>query len=274
MGLRFRKSVKILPGVKLNFSKSGTSVTVGKRGMSANFSSRGTRATVGIPGTGLSYTTYSRKSKQTKTLGNYKSQPQEFGWEVLIPTLGVTLSFILFLDGQVGWGFLGLAVTFLILVPITIQLRVKKDTKELPSINPADAHIVTKQDLLKPEYESRMRIFNNGNQIIQNTVDFDEFERWMTTLLNTINWCHDKYESGNGIAPNMTREQAIADWGICYNDNAVRIAKHISASADTAQKAKNRISKIEQIRSSLKDAPNKRGSGFAIDNLLSKLKSK
>lgn len=74
MGLRFRKSVKILPGVKLNFSKSGTSVTVGKRGMSTNFSSRGTRTTIGIPGTGVSYTTYSRKSKQTKTLENNKSQ--------------------------------------------------------------------------------------------------------------------------------------------------------------------------------------------------------
>lgn len=66
MGLRFRKSVKILPGVKLNFSKSGTSMTVGKRGMSANFSSRGTRTTVGIPGTGLSYTSYSPKPRTPK----------------------------------------------------------------------------------------------------------------------------------------------------------------------------------------------------------------
>lgn len=270
MGLRFRKSVKILSGVKLNFSKSGTSVTVGKRGMSANFSSRGTRTTIGIPGTGGSYTAYSRKSKQTKTLGNNKSQSQEFGWELLIPMLGVTLTSILFFDGQPGWGFLGLVVTFLILVPIAIQLRVKKNAKELPSIIPSDAHIVTKQDLLKPEYESRMRIFNNGNQIIQTTVDFDEFERWMTTLLSTIKWCFDNYKSGIGLAPNMTYEQAIADWGICYNDNAVRIAKHISTSADTAQKAKNRIPKIEQILTSLKDAPNKRGSGFAIDNLISK----
>ena len=274
MGLRFRKSVKILPGVKLNFSKSGTSVTVGKRGMSANFSSRGTRTTVGIPGTGVSYTTYSRKSKQTKMLGNNKSQSLEFGWDLLIPLLGVTITFILFLDGQVGWGFFGLAITFLILVPIAIQLRVKKNFKELPSIIPADAHIVTKQDLLKPEYESRMRIFNNGNQIIQTTVDFDEFERWMTTLLNTINWCHDKYESGNGIAPNMPREQSIADWETCFNDNAIRIAEYITSSADTAQKAKNLIPKIEQIKASLKDAPNKRGSGFTIDALLSKLKSK
>lgn len=74
MGLRFRKCVKILPGVKLNFSKSGASVTVGKRGMSSNFSSRGTRTTVGIPGTGLSYTSYSKKPRtpEVKSPKDYK----------------------------------------------------------------------------------------------------------------------------------------------------------------------------------------------------------
>lgn len=66
MGLRFRKSVKILPGVKLNFSKSGTSMTVGKRGMSTNFSSRGIRNTVCISGTGLSYTSYYPKPRTPK----------------------------------------------------------------------------------------------------------------------------------------------------------------------------------------------------------------
>lgn len=57
MGLRFRKSVKICKGVKVNFSKSGASLSLGGRGHSMNFGGRGTRATVGIPGTGLSYST-------------------------------------------------------------------------------------------------------------------------------------------------------------------------------------------------------------------------
>lgn len=57
MGLRFRKSVKICKGVKVNFSKSGASLSLGGRGHSMNFGKRGTRATVGIPGTGLSYST-------------------------------------------------------------------------------------------------------------------------------------------------------------------------------------------------------------------------
>lgn len=56
MGFRFRKSFKILPGVRINLGKKGiTSVTVGKRGASVNFGKRGTNANIGIPGTGLSY---------------------------------------------------------------------------------------------------------------------------------------------------------------------------------------------------------------------------
>ena len=67
MGLRFRKSVKICKGVKVNFSKSGASLSLGGRGHSVNFGGRGTRTTIGIPGTGLSYTTRSGGSHKTKT---------------------------------------------------------------------------------------------------------------------------------------------------------------------------------------------------------------
>ena len=56
MSFRFKKSIKILPSVKLNISKNGlNSVTIGKPGASLNLSKKGKQATVGIPGTGLSY---------------------------------------------------------------------------------------------------------------------------------------------------------------------------------------------------------------------------
>ncbi len=64
MGLRYRKSVKICKGVKVNFSKSGPSLSIGGRGNSYNFSKRGARHTIGIPGTGLSYTSASHKRKK------------------------------------------------------------------------------------------------------------------------------------------------------------------------------------------------------------------
>ena len=58
MGWRFRKSVKILPGIRLNFGKKGiTSVTVGGKFAKTNISNQGTYNTYSIPGTGLSYRT-------------------------------------------------------------------------------------------------------------------------------------------------------------------------------------------------------------------------
>lgn len=55
MGWRFRRSVTLFKGVKLNFSKGGTSLTLGGRGHSVTFSKNGTYANVGLPGTGISY---------------------------------------------------------------------------------------------------------------------------------------------------------------------------------------------------------------------------
>ena len=55
MGFRFRKSVQLFPGVRLNFSRSGVSTTIGVRGAGVTIGPRGTYANVGLPGTGLSY---------------------------------------------------------------------------------------------------------------------------------------------------------------------------------------------------------------------------
>ena len=55
MGFRFRRSVKIAPGIRLNLSKGGVSTSLGGRGATVNVSKRGVRGTVGLPGTGMSY---------------------------------------------------------------------------------------------------------------------------------------------------------------------------------------------------------------------------
>ena len=58
--MRFRKSFKIVPGVRINLSRSGVSTTLGGRGASVNIGRRGTRTTVGIPGTGLSFSQHAQ----------------------------------------------------------------------------------------------------------------------------------------------------------------------------------------------------------------------
>src|ERR1700719_417309 len=56
MGFRFHRSIKILPGIGLNFGKRGVSTSVGVRGAHVTFGKTGTRTTVGLPGSGFSYT--------------------------------------------------------------------------------------------------------------------------------------------------------------------------------------------------------------------------
>lgn len=53
MGLRFRRSVKLAPGIRMNFSGSGVSWTLGPRGASVGIGKRGTYLNTGIPGTGF-----------------------------------------------------------------------------------------------------------------------------------------------------------------------------------------------------------------------------
>jgi hypothetical protein len=57
MGLRFRQSFTLFPGVRLNLGKRGISASFGLPGATVNLSGRGLRGTVGVPGSGLSYST-------------------------------------------------------------------------------------------------------------------------------------------------------------------------------------------------------------------------
>ena len=68
MGFRFRKSIKIAPGVKMNLTKRGVGTTIGTRGAHLSVHSSGKKTTsVGVPGSGFSYvsstSTHSRKNE-------------------------------------------------------------------------------------------------------------------------------------------------------------------------------------------------------------------
>lgn len=57
MALRFQKRIKIMPGVRVNLSKSGISTSLGGPGATVNVNKDGMQGTAGVPGTGLSYKT-------------------------------------------------------------------------------------------------------------------------------------------------------------------------------------------------------------------------
>jgi hypothetical protein len=53
MAWSYRKRIKIIPGVHLNFSKSGITTSIGIKGASMTFGKSGTYLNTGIPGTGI-----------------------------------------------------------------------------------------------------------------------------------------------------------------------------------------------------------------------------
>lgn len=65
MGFRFRKSVSLGKGVRLNFSKRGVGISAGVKGLRFGVGPSGARLTAGIPGTGIYY---------EKRLGSNKRQ--------------------------------------------------------------------------------------------------------------------------------------------------------------------------------------------------------
>lgn len=93
MGFKYKKSIKLAPGVKLNVGKKSAGISVGNKygGISVN-SKTGTRARVSAPETGMSYTTkvgssssktassskaYTPNSNSTKSPGS-KSKKKEY----------------------------------------------------------------------------------------------------------------------------------------------------------------------------------------------------
>jgi tetratricopeptide (TPR) repeat protein len=99
--LRFRRSIRIAPGIKLNLGKRGISASVGVRGAHETFHISGRRTTsVGIPGTGISYIqrssgrTAQRRSAAVGAIGQRTTRTavRPMGVPLTGPALGAALA--------------------------------------------------------------------------------------------------------------------------------------------------------------------------------------
>ncbi len=70
MGFRFRKSINVGGGSRVNLSKRGVGFSVGARGVRYSAGPSGRRWTFSIPGTGLSYQTRARGRRRRATRGS------------------------------------------------------------------------------------------------------------------------------------------------------------------------------------------------------------
>lgn len=74
MGFKFRKSIKVAPGVKINVTHKGVGVSAGVKGASISTGPSGSRITTSLPGTGISYEQRIGKKKAPKQRTNTTTQ--------------------------------------------------------------------------------------------------------------------------------------------------------------------------------------------------------
>lgn len=115
MGFKFRKSIKIAPGVKLNINKNSVGISAGTRGARVSVNSKGrATTTVGIPGSGISYSRTTnlggnnhqnnqRSSNEplnfTGSNNGHQNQPPKKGKNILLTILIIIFLPIIFLLG-------------------------------------------------------------------------------------------------------------------------------------------------------------------------------
>ncbi|CAJ0781612.1 hypothetical protein R8510_04896 [Ralstonia chuxiongensis] len=100
MGWSFRKSVKIAPGIRVNFSKSGVSTSIGVKGLTYN--TRG-RVTASIPGTGIRFTQQLHSQWTSRPIGSVvagSSRIDSANTERLSKREQATLDFVLMVQNR------------------------------------------------------------------------------------------------------------------------------------------------------------------------------
>lgn len=127
MALRFRKSIKVAPGVRINLSKSGVSTSLGVKGATVNLSKRGTRVTTGIPGTGISSSTL-YKAKQNRASSSGGPREYSTGEWVLAWIVGEILAIVGWAKLDGGVSFLCLLIALLIPVSLFLYYRPKRSS--------------------------------------------------------------------------------------------------------------------------------------------------
>ncbi|HMO18500.1 MAG TPA: DUF4236 domain-containing protein [Oligoflexia bacterium] len=80
MSLRFKKRIKIAPGVSLNVGKKSLSLSAGIKGLGLTSGTSGLHSNVGIPGSGISY----RKKISSSNKLSTKSPSKQAGFEAKI----------------------------------------------------------------------------------------------------------------------------------------------------------------------------------------------
>lgn len=156
MEWRYRKRVKVAPGIYMNISKSGVSTTIGGKGSSINIGKNGTYLNTSIPGSGF----YNRQkisgkrhggtsninnnhTNDNSSEGDYKGCGAIFG--IVLAAFGI----VLFFKGNAIAGIIALAIGIIILCAILQKPASDDDTKRRNTLN--DAQSIEEAKRVLPE---------------------------------------------------------------------------------------------------------------------------
>lgn len=143
MAWKYRKRIKIAPGVTINVSRSGISTTIGPKGASVNIGKNGTYMNTGIPGTGI-YDRQrigggtSRRSSDMSTRetsgGNNVSGNEETGclWLVVITAITTVVFYIITDNYDLFTFIISLIISFALWVTvIAVSSIIEKKNKSV-----------------------------------------------------------------------------------------------------------------------------------------------
>lgn len=155
MAWKYRKRIKIAPGVNINFSKSGVSTTIGPRGANINVGNMGTYINTGIPGTGL----YNRQRLNGSTSVNSSEDTSGGCVKVGIGIILIFLAFILLTSSCIGGSpsvisiiiVVGFAISGVILLMSAHNSNVN-ETTETNRINEAPINYAAPSELPQERY--------------------------------------------------------------------------------------------------------------------------
>lgn len=263
MGMRFRKSIKIAPGVKLNVGKKSVGVSVGNKygGFSVN-SRTGARVRASAPGTGLSYSAkvggttgkgssgsasekgYVVKKKKVSSKGSYK-----FSY-ILALIAGIVCLIIGIPTIAVG-GFL-----FILFGALFFYLFGK--WKKI--YNNYDAFVKEFQPELPPTVgegtvvypEQNLRIIQDCVNIVNNTKNpdtfFERYELMEKKIDELVAIQGPKY---TGQSPTELKSQIVSKRQAAIHDMIDRYYNDVSIKASALKTAKGRMNRFHTFISTL-----------------------
>ncbi len=158
MSFRFRKSVKIAPGVKLNFNKKSTGITFGGKGFHYTVNNKGKRTTsVGVPGTGLYYSNTSGGNKDMSSTNKSADNKRSLPWylNILLFFLLIAAVVVLFVPiaiyyiwAKTDWQKSTKAILTSIIVALSAVFLIVCATTDIPEESTTTTELQTTMDVL------------------------------------------------------------------------------------------------------------------------------